>query len=98
MVKYFKLYEVNLKIINKREICTYAAMGRIVKHIRNMFPSNWKDVLKHQNIIYSQDYLLFLIRLFNLFNKHTKLYNSSLSLSFFRKNFIIIKTILNNEK
>ena len=69
-------------------------MGKIIKNIKNMFPSNWKNILKENKIIYSPQYLYFLIKLFNLFNDNKKLYESSLCLSFFKKNYNIIKKIV----
>jgi len=93
MIKSFKICENNILIIHRKEIFHYIIIGKIIKHVKYMFASNWQNVLKENKIIYSEEYLNFLIRLFNLFEKYKKLYKSSLSLYFFKKNFNIIKEI-----
>jgi len=69
-------------------------MGKIVNHIKIKFTSNWIYVFKKHEIIYSKEYFNFLIRLFKLFKKNKKLYESSLSFFFFKQNFTIIKEIM----
>ena len=96
LIKEFKTCEQNILVLQKRQISYYVKMGGIIKHIKTLFISNWKNILKENEINYTLDYLNFLIQLFNLFSKHKKLYKSTLTLSFFKKNFSIIKIIVKN--
>lgn len=96
LVKYFKIYDNNILFYRKKEISSYAGIGMIINSIKLIFPTNWYDFLKEHKIHYSKDYLIFLVSLFKLFEKHKTLYKSVLSLSFFRKNFSIIKSIIKN--
>jgi len=94
MMKYLKICEQNILIIHKKEIYYYVLMGEIIHHIKIMFPSNWKSILKENNINYTKEYFNFLIRLHKLFNENKILYKTTLSLSFFKKNYTLIKEIV----
>jgi len=96
IIKYIRIYEENILISHKKEIIYFVKIGKLIKHIKILHPTNWQIILKKNKISYSVQYLNFLIMLFNLFTKYKILYKSTLSLSFFKKNFIHIKTILNN--
>jgi len=96
LIKIFKTYESNIFIYHKKEILYYTKMGKIIKQVKTLFPLNWLKVFKEHNINYSKSYFNFLIQLFNLFNKNKKLYESILPLSFFKKNFTLIKIIVAN--
>ena len=53
-----------------------------------MFSYKWEDVLKNENIDYTRENLYFLIRLFYLFDKNKILFQTNLSLLFFKKTFL----------
>lgn len=97
IIKYLKIYDNNILISHKKEICFYVGMGMLIKNIKVIYPCNWQEFLKEHQINYTRDYLTFLVRLYNLFEKYKLLYKSSLSLSFFRKNFSLVKTILKDQ-
>ena len=90
LVKYFKIYERNILINRKNEIKYYVKMGKIIKNINEMYPENWILVLKENEIKYFKTYLIFLIQLYKLFNKYKNLNDTTLSLSFFKRNLTLL--------
>jgi len=50
LIKTFKLYETNISIINRKSIVYYVKMGKIIKHVKIMFQTNWFMVLKENNM------------------------------------------------
>ena len=90
----FKLNERNCFIFQKEKNFYYVSMGNIVKNIKELHPTTWINILKENDINYTQAYFNFLIQFSILFNKNKKLFESRLSLSFFKKNFNIITRIL----
>lgn len=94
MIKKFKFCVDNILCLHKNEILHYVILGKITYHIKIMFPVNWNVILKKKKIPYSTQYLNFLIQLYNLFDAHEVLYNSSLNVTFFRQNIYIIKNIM----
>jgi len=98
LLKYFKIYNENIKASHKKQILYYTKLGNIIKHIKIIHPLNWQDILKKNQIKHSTQYLNFLIQLYELFEKNKILYKSSLNLSFFKRNFYIIKQIANRNE
>jgi len=96
MISYLKVFEEKILINKRKEINFYVTMGRIIKQIKLIFPLNWSTVLKENKINHTHSYFNFLIQLYDLFSSNEKLYKSSLSLSFFKKNFSIIQAIVKN--
>lgn len=94
MVKNFKLIENNLIVLERKQILYHITLGKIIKNIKIIHPIDWKNVLNKNKISYSLRYLNFLIQLYKLFEREKRLYNSSLKLSFFKKNFTIIEKIV----
>lgn len=97
MILKFKSIENNILILRKREISHYFNLGEIIYNMKIMFPVNWYDILKKNKISYSLQYFNFLIKLYNLFHKYKKLHNSTLNVTYFRKNLNIITYIVNND-
>jgi len=96
MLDHLKIYEDNILKTNKKSIFYYTMLGKIFYHIKVMFPTNWKIILKDNKINYVPQFLNFLINLFHLFHNNKKLYQSTLSMSFFKTNFPIIEEIVKN--
>ena len=97
MLKYLKIYKDNILMTKNREVSYYINIGKIIKNIKSLHPVAWINILKKNQIVYSLQYLNFLIQLHDLFQKHKKLNNSVLTISFFKKNFNIIENIANKE-
>jgi len=97
IIKYLQICEHNILLLRKKEIFYYVLMGKLIKNIKLKFPCNWINILKDKKIIYTKSHFNFLIQIFNLFDKYKILYQTSLNLIFFRKNFSIIKKIAQTE-
>jgi len=96
LIKHCKICNQNIKILHKKEIIYYVKLGKLIKTIKIMHPTNWNKILTQNKICHSLQYLNFLIQLYNLFFKHKILYKTTLNLSFFKKNFSIIRQIAIN--
>ena len=97
IIKYLKICENNILLLHKKEIFYYVLMGKLIKYIKLKFPCNWINILKEKKIIYTKSHFNFLIQIFNLFDKYKMLYQTSLNLLFFKRNFSIIKEIAKKE-
>ena len=85
--------EKNIKVNHKNVLNKYIEIGKLIKTLKSNNPFNFLLILKDNNINYGLQYAYFLIRLYNLSEKHKKLYECSLSLYYVKKHFEIIKHI-----
>ena len=93
IIKIIKDIESNINILHKKELINYIKIGKLLKAIKNKNPNNFIEILKNNNINYGKEYVYLLIRIFNLAEKYKKLYTSSLSIYFIKKNFEVVKFI-----
>ena len=49
LLKYFKIYNENIKASHKKQILYYTKLGNIIKHIKIIHPLNWQDILKKKS-------------------------------------------------